>query len=235
MVNFQVFRNYGYGITVDLSSSNIDFSGMTSFTFGNPSSGPAPTFVLPPTLTFSSTNFTGGVSLTTASWFGPVLSPADYTKLLNAINSQTSHSNQTIRVGNTGYQANPTLPRYNASSLGPLTDPANYDGGTNNAAVTQESDGYNWTSPPTGGTAASVGKLAVSEYSSGTVNYSFVDAIYTTNNTNDSIATSMDNFTGSNWYWTTNVITNSVGTSINNLISNRGWTIVDGEIGDTYA
>lgn len=235
VVDFQIFRNGGYGLTVDLNSSNINFSGMTSFTFGNPSSGSVPTFILPPTLTFSSTNFTGGVSLTTASWFGPLLSPADYTKLLNAVSTQTSHSNKTIKVGATGYRADPTLPRYNSTSLGPFTDSANYDGGTNNAAVTRESDGYNWTSPPTGGTAASVGKLAVSEHVSGTVNYSFVDAIYTTNNTNDSIATSMDNFTGSNWYWTTNVITNSVGTSINNLISNRGWTIVDGEIGDTYA
>ena len=90
--------------------------------------------------------------------------------MLTAISTQTNHSNGTIRVGSTGYEANPTLPSVVSSgvkSLGAQGEPANYDGGTNNAVVTLESDGYNLTSPPTGGTAASVGDLAVTQYYTG--------------------------------------------------------------------
>ena len=58
---------------------------------------------------------------------------------------------------------------------------------------------------------------------------------YTTNGTNDSFATNMNNFsTGASWAHRTNIITTSVGTAINNIVNNRGWTVTDGEIGDRY-
>jgi len=229
----------GTGRTVDFNSANINFSGLTNINFGLLYGGVADTFVLPPTLTFSSTNFTGNVFLTSNNNYGPLLSPSDYSKLLIAISTQTTHSNGTIQVGSTGYQANPTLPSTVSSdvkSIGANTTPSNYDGGTNNAPVTLESDGYNLTSPPTGGTAASVGNLAIAQYYTGSpLNYSFVTAIFTTNNTNDSFATNMDNFTtGASWAYRANIITNSVGTAINNIVNTRGWTMTDGEIGDRY-
>jgi hypothetical protein len=229
----------GNGRIIDFNSANINFSGLTKIDFGLLYGGVADTFVLPPTLTFSSTNFTGNVFLTSNNNYGPLLSASDYSKLLTAISTQTTHNNGIIQVGSTAYQANPTLPSTvssNVKSIGSRGTPANYDGGTNNAVVTLESDGYNLTSPPTGGTAASVGDLAITQYYTGSpINYSLVTAIYTTNGENDSFATNMNNFTtGASWSHRTNIITTSVGTAINNIVNNRGWTLTDGEIGDRY-
>lgn len=231
----------GNGITLDLSSSNISFEGMTSFTFGHSYSGTANTYKIPQTLTFSSTNFTGGVFFTQNAGYGPTMSSSDYSRLLRAVSDQTTHSNQSIRGGTNQYLAEPTLPSTSSSGparIGVNRTGVNYDGGTLNAIVTLESAGLNMTSPPTGGTAASVGDLAVSlYYTNSSINYADVTAIFTTNNTNDSFATDFDNFSsassGTPWY--VNVITSDTGQAIKDLVVDRGWTIVDGEFSDNYS
>ena len=231
----------GNGITLDLSSSNISFEGMTSFTFGHSYVGTVNTYKIPQTLTFSSTNFTGGIFFSVNAGYGPTMSTSDYSRLIRAVSDQTTHSNQSIRGGRNQYLGEPTLPSSGSSGpsrFGVNRTGVNYDGGTLNAIVTLESANLNMTSPPTGGTAASVGDLAFSVfYTNSVVNYADVTAIFTTNNTNDSFATDLDNFTsaasGTPWY--VNIITSDTGQSIKDLVVDRGWTITDGEFSDYYS
>lgn len=231
----------GNGITLDLTSSNISFEGMTSFTLGHSYGGTVNTYKIPQTLTFSSTNFTGGVFFTQNSNYGPTMSPSDYSRLLRAVSDQTTHSNQSIRGGTNQYLAEPTLPSSGSSGparIGVNRTGVNYDGGTLNAIVTFESANLNMTSPPTGGTAASVGDLAISVYyTNNPTQYADVTAIFTTNNTNDSFATDLDNFSsaasGTPYY--VNILTSDTAAAIKDLVVDRGWTITDGEFSDNYS
>ena len=231
----------GTGITLDLSSSNISFEGMTSFDLGHSYVGTANTYLIPPTLTFSSTNFTGKVFFTVNANYGPTMSPTDYSRLIRAVSAQTTHSNQAIQGGLNQYLAEPTLPSTGTSGpsrVGVNRTGVNYDGGTLNAIVTFESANLNMTSPPTGGTAASVGDLAISVfYTNHYTYYADVTAIFTTNNTNDSFATDRDNFSsaasGTPWY--VNILTSDTAAAIKDLVVDRGWTITDGEFSDNYS
>ena len=230
----------GNGITLDFNSPNISFEGMTEFNLGHSYVGLTNTYIMPPTITLSSTNFTGGLFISVNSNYGKTMSTSDYGRLITAIATQTTHQNQSIRAAQNTYNGDPTLP--STSSSGPARIGVNrtgvdYDGGTLNAIVTFESANLNMTSPPTGGTAASVGDLAISiYYTNNPTQYSDVTAIYTTNNTNDSFATSLDNFSsassGTPYY--VNILTSSVAAHIKTLVVDRGWTITDGEFDDFY-
>ena len=230
----------GNGITLDFNSPNISFEGMTEFDLGHAYTGLANTYIMPPTITLSSTNFTGGLFISVNANYGKTMSTSDYGRLITAIATQTTHQNQSIRAAQNQYNGDPTLPSTSASGparIGVNRTGVNYDGGTLNAIVTFESANLNITSPPTGGTAGSVGDLAISlYYTNNPIYYAPVTAIFTTNNTNDSFATSMDNFSsaGSGTPYYVNILTSSVAAHIKTLVVDRGWTIVDGEFDDNY-
>lgn len=230
----------GNGITLDFNSPNISFEGMTEFNLGHSYVGLINTYIMPPTITLSSTNFTGGLFISANSNYGKTMSTSDYGRLITAIATQTTHQNQSIRAAQNTYNGDPTLPSSSTSGPGRIgvnRTGVDYDGGTLNAIVTLESANLNMTSPPTGGSAASVGDLAISiYYTNNPTQYSDVTAIFTTNNTNDSFATSLDNFSsassGTPYY--VNILTSSVAAHIKTLVVNRGWTITDGEFDDNY-
>ena len=230
----------GNGITLDFNSPNISFEGMTEFDLGHAYTGLTNTYIMPPTITFSSTNFTGGLFISVNANYGKTMSTSDYGRLITAIATQTTHQNQSIRAAQNQYNGDPTLPSTGTtgpSRIGVNRTGVDHDGGTLNAIVTFESANLNITSPPTGGTAGSVGDLAISlYYTNNPIYYASVTDIFTTNNTNDSFATSLDNFSsassGTPYY--VNILTSSVAAHIKTLVVDRGWTIVDGEFDDNY-
>ncbi len=241
--NFQFYGGSygaGNGITLDFNSPNISFEGMTEFNLGHAYVGLVNTYIMPPTITLSSTNFTGGLFISVNANYGKTMSTSDYGRLITAIATQTTHQNQSIRAAQNTYNGDPTLPSTGTSGprrIGVNRTGVDHDGGTLNAVVTFESANLNITSPPTGGTAGSVGDLAISQYyTNNPTNYASVTDIFTTNNTNDSFATSLDNFSsassGTPYY--VNILTSSVAAHIKTLVVDRGWTIVDGEFDDNY-